>query len=114
MNVMGLMTWTRRLMKKLRNCWRMKSLTRFYQENWKNQSDQEYCSNEESGSDSESPIWRIDSPNTPYLVMQGTTNGDDVKCEHLCLASANEIGEKKPVSRDFIRSDGHSIFLSLV
>ncbi|GKF98166.1 hypothetical protein Tco_0296949, partial [Tanacetum coccineum] len=40
--------------------------------------------------------WRIDSANTPYPVTQETTNGDDVKSEHLYSANANEIDEKKP------------------
>ncbi|GKD09431.1 reverse transcriptase domain-containing protein [Tanacetum coccineum] len=53
-------------------------------------------SNENDGSDSENSIRRIDSANTPYPVMQGTTKRDDVKSEHLYSASANEIDEKKP------------------
>ncbi|GJV81098.1 DNA-directed DNA polymerase [Tanacetum coccineum] len=64
------------------------------------QSDLECCestsSNEKNGADSENSIRRIDSANTPYPVTQGTTNGDDVKSEHLYSASANEIDEKKP------------------
>ncbi|GKA21654.1 hypothetical protein Tco_0701643 [Tanacetum coccineum] len=64
------------------------------------QLDLECCesasSNEKNGSDSENLIRRIDSANTPYPVTQGTTNGDDVKSEHLYSASANEIDEKKP------------------
>ncbi|GKB26924.1 DNA-directed DNA polymerase, partial [Tanacetum coccineum] len=64
------------------------------------QSDLECCestsSNEKNGSDSEKLIRRINSINTPYPVTQGTTNGNDVKSEHLYSASANEIDEKKP------------------
>ncbi|GKB99073.1 hypothetical protein Tco_0985210 [Tanacetum coccineum] len=64
------------------------------------QSDLEYCettsSDEKNGSDSKNSIRRINSVNTPYPVTQGTTNGSDVKCEHLYSASANEIDEKKP------------------
>ncbi|GKB65891.1 DNA-directed DNA polymerase [Tanacetum coccineum] len=64
------------------------------------QSDLECCettsSDEKNGSDSENSIRRINSVNTPYPVIQGTTNGSDVKCEHLYSASANEIDEKKP------------------
>ncbi|GJU84029.1 hypothetical protein Tco_1291575, partial [Tanacetum coccineum] len=63
------------------------------------QSDLECCesasSDEKNGPDSENSIRRIDSANTPYPVTQGTTNGDDVKSEHLYSASANEIDEKK-------------------
>ncbi|GJW28462.1 DNA-directed DNA polymerase, partial [Tanacetum coccineum] len=64
------------------------------------QSDLEYCestsSNEKNGSDSENSIQCINFINTPYLVTQGTTNGNDVKSEHLYSASANEIDKKKP------------------
>ncbi|GJY88628.1 DNA-directed DNA polymerase [Tanacetum coccineum] len=64
------------------------------------QSDLECCestsSDEKNGSDSENSIRRINSINTPYPVTQGTTNGNDVKSEHLYSASANEIDEKKP------------------
>ncbi|GJV38595.1 hypothetical protein Tco_1411072 [Tanacetum coccineum] len=64
------------------------------------QSDLECCestsSNDKNGSDSENSIRHIDSINTPYPVTQGTSNGDNVKCEHLYSASANEIDEKKP------------------
>ncbi|GJZ38189.1 hypothetical protein Tco_0584380 [Tanacetum coccineum] len=52
--------------------------------------------NEKNGSDLENSIRRINSVNTPYLVTQGLTNGDNVKSEHLYSASANEIDEKKP------------------
>ncbi|GKB93639.1 reverse transcriptase domain-containing protein [Tanacetum coccineum] len=47
-------------------------------------------------SDLEIPIRRINSVNTPYLVKQRTTRSDGVKSEHLYLASANEIDEKRP------------------
>ncbi|GKF23468.1 hypothetical protein Tco_0075790, partial [Tanacetum coccineum] len=53
-------------------------------------------SNDKNGSNSENLIRHIDSLNTPYPVTQGTLNGDNVKCEHLYSASANEIDEKKP------------------
>ncbi|GJR01015.1 hypothetical protein Tco_0523999 [Tanacetum coccineum] len=52
--------------------------------------------NEKNGFDSENSIQRINFINTPYLVTHGTTNGNDVKREHLYSASANEIDEKKP------------------
>ncbi|GJT03905.1 DNA-directed DNA polymerase [Tanacetum coccineum] len=64
------------------------------------QSDLECCestsSDDKNGSDLENSIRRIKSINTPYPVTQGTTNGNDVKSEHLYSASANEIDEKKP------------------
>ncbi|GJS00054.1 DNA-directed DNA polymerase [Tanacetum coccineum] len=47
-------------------------------------------------SDQENSIRRIKYANTPYLITQGATNGDDVKSEHPYLASANEIDEEKP------------------
>ncbi|GKC14094.1 reverse transcriptase domain-containing protein [Tanacetum coccineum] len=57
----------------------------------------EYASsNENNGSDSENSIWRIDSANTLYLVMRGTTKSNDIKSGHLYSSSANEINEKKP------------------
>ncbi|GJU67900.1 reverse transcriptase domain-containing protein, partial [Tanacetum coccineum] len=63
------------------------------------QSDLECCestsSNDKNGSDSENSIRHIDSINTPYPVTQRTSNGDNVKSEHLYSASANEIDEKK-------------------
>ncbi|GJT65910.1 hypothetical protein Tco_1017390 [Tanacetum coccineum] len=52
-------------------------------------------------SDSENSIRHIDSINTPYPVTQGTSNGDNVKSEHLYSASANEIDEKKPELKNF-------------
>ncbi|GJV52655.1 DNA-directed DNA polymerase [Tanacetum coccineum] len=65
-----------------------------------NQSDLECCKSSSSDGDNESDpensIRRIDSANTPYTVTRGTTNGDDVKSEHLYSASANEINEEKP------------------
>ncbi|GJT43043.1 DNA-directed DNA polymerase [Tanacetum coccineum] len=57
-------------------------------------------SDEKNGSDLENSIRRIDSANTSYPVTQGTTNGNDVKSEHLYSASANEIDEKKPELRN--------------
>ncbi|GJS72773.1 DNA-directed DNA polymerase [Tanacetum coccineum] len=64
------------------------------------QSDLECCEstskNEKNGSNSENSIRRINSVNTPYPVIQGITNGDNVKSKHLYSASANEIDEKKP------------------
>ncbi|GKA14583.1 DNA-directed DNA polymerase [Tanacetum coccineum] len=64
------------------------------------QSDLECCEstsrNEKNGSDSKNSIRRINFVNTPYSITRGMTNGDDVKCEHLYSASANEIEEKKP------------------
>ncbi|GJX17378.1 hypothetical protein Tco_0218210 [Tanacetum coccineum] len=69
------------------------------------QSGLEYCestsSNEKNGSDSENSIRRINFINTPYPVTQGTTNGNDVKSEHLYSASANEIDEKKHELKNF-------------
>ncbi|GJV00715.1 DNA-directed DNA polymerase [Tanacetum coccineum] len=53
-------------------------------------------SNGNNESDPENSIHRIDSANTPYPVMQGTTKRDDVKSEQLYSASANKIDEKKP------------------
>ncbi|GJY85077.1 DNA-directed DNA polymerase [Tanacetum coccineum] len=58
------------------------------------QSDLESCKSV-SDSNSEEPIRRIDSVNTPYPVVQETTKPDEVKSEHLYSASANEIDEKK-------------------
>ncbi|GKD27771.1 hypothetical protein Tco_1233985, partial [Tanacetum coccineum] len=64
------------------------------------QSDLECCesasSNRNNDSNPENSIRRIDSANTPYPVTLGATKRDDVKSEHLYLASANEIDEKKP------------------
>ncbi|GJX84684.1 DNA-directed DNA polymerase [Tanacetum coccineum] len=69
------------------------------------QSDLECCestsSNDKNGSDLENSIRHIDSINTPYPVTQGTSNGDNVKSEHLYSASANEIDEKKPELKNF-------------
>ncbi|GJU16556.1 reverse transcriptase domain-containing protein [Tanacetum coccineum] len=69
------------------------------------QSDLECCestsSDEKNGYDSENSIRRIDSANTLYPVTQGTTNGNDVKSEHLYSASANEIDKKKPELKNF-------------
>ncbi|GJW30503.1 reverse transcriptase domain-containing protein [Tanacetum coccineum] len=64
------------------------------------QSDLECCestgSNKKNRADSENSIRRINSANTPYLVTQETTNGDDVKSEHLYSSSSNENDKKKP------------------
>ncbi|GJX13955.1 hypothetical protein Tco_0205713 [Tanacetum coccineum] len=51
---------------------------------------------DKNGSDSENSIRHIDSINTSYPVTQGTSNGDNVKSEHMYSASANDIDEKKP------------------
>ncbi|GJT39140.1 reverse transcriptase domain-containing protein [Tanacetum coccineum] len=45
----------------------------------------------------------IKSANTPYPVTLGTTNGDDVKSEHLYSANANEIDEKKPKLKNLLQ-----------
>ncbi|GKC54231.1 reverse transcriptase domain-containing protein [Tanacetum coccineum] len=70
------------------------------------QSDLECCestsSNDKNRSDSENSIGYIDSINTPYLVTQGTSNGDNVKSELLYSASANEIDEKKPELKNLL------------
>ncbi|GJX28735.1 hypothetical protein Tco_0236814 [Tanacetum coccineum] len=68
------------------------------------QSDLEGCEPVEcktnNDSDSDEPIWRITSINTPYLVMQEIAKPVDVEREHLYAASANEIDEKKPELKD--------------
>ncbi|GJW54487.1 DNA-directed DNA polymerase [Tanacetum coccineum] len=46
--------------------------------------------------DPRKPIRRINSVNMPYSVAQETTRPDKVESEHLYLASANKIDEKKP------------------
>ncbi|GJY76055.1 reverse transcriptase domain-containing protein [Tanacetum coccineum] len=58
------------------------------------QSDLECCKSVDydNGSDSENPIWRINSLNTPYPA----TERNESKSETLYSASANEIDEKKP------------------
>ncbi|GJX88313.1 hypothetical protein Tco_0340327 [Tanacetum coccineum] len=65
-----------------------------------NQSDLESCEFLENKFNNESdlqiPIRRINLVNTLYLVEQGTSRSDGVKSEHLYLASANEIDEKRP------------------
>ncbi|GJU38619.1 reverse transcriptase domain-containing protein [Tanacetum coccineum] len=50
--------------------------------------------------DSDEPIRRIVSINTPYPVVQETAKPVKVEREHLYLASANEIDEKKPELKD--------------
>ncbi|GJX53124.1 reverse transcriptase domain-containing protein [Tanacetum coccineum] len=95
MNVMGLMIWMTQSMKKLRNCWQIKGLEKSIDQS-NLECYESTSSDEKNGSDSENSIRRINSINTPYPVTQGTTNGNDVKSEHLYSASANEIDEKKP------------------
>nr|GEV75552.1 RNA-directed DNA polymerase homolog [Tanacetum cinerariifolium] len=51
--------------------------------------------------DIEMSIWRIDPVSTLYSEAQETEGTDRVKNEHLYLASANEIDEKKPVLKYF-------------
>ncbi|GJV50617.1 reverse transcriptase domain-containing protein [Tanacetum coccineum] len=51
-------------------------------------------------SDSDKPIRRIASINTPYLIVQETAKPVEVEREHLYSASANEIDEKKPELKD--------------
>ncbi|GJR58091.1 hypothetical protein Tco_1500253 [Tanacetum coccineum] len=69
------------------------------------QSDLECCestsSNDKNGSDLENSIRHVDSINTPYPVTQRTSNGDNVKSEHLYSASANKIDEKKSELKNF-------------
>ncbi|GJT09324.1 retrovirus-related pol polyprotein from transposon TNT 1-94 [Tanacetum coccineum] len=68
------------------------------------QSDLEGCEHVEckthNDSDSDEPIWRIASINTPYPVVQETSKPVEVERENLYSASANEIDEKKPVLKD--------------
>ncbi|GJU07110.1 DNA-directed DNA polymerase [Tanacetum coccineum] len=51
-------------------------------------------------SDSDKPIRRITSINTPYPVVQEPAKPVEVERELLYSASANEIGEKKPELKD--------------
>ncbi|GKB39337.1 reverse transcriptase domain-containing protein [Tanacetum coccineum] len=51
--------------------------------------------NDKNGSDLENSIQHFNSINTPYPVTQRTSNGDNVRSEHMYSASANEIDEKK-------------------
>nr|GEV75947.1 reverse transcriptase domain-containing protein [Tanacetum cinerariifolium] len=64
------------------------------------QSDLESCESLENKSNNESdlgiPIRRINSVNMPYSVEHRTARPDEVKSEHLYLASANKIDEKRP------------------
>ncbi|GKC58582.1 hypothetical protein Tco_1086180 [Tanacetum coccineum] len=55
------------------------------------------CFKSKAGDDSDprKPIRRINSVNMPYSVAQETTRPDKVESEHLYLASANKIDEKK-------------------
>ncbi|GKB27886.1 DNA-directed DNA polymerase [Tanacetum coccineum] len=48
-----------------------------------------------TGNDSNEPIRRITSINTPYPIVHETTKPVEVEREHLYSASANEIDEKK-------------------
>ncbi|GKE91805.1 hypothetical protein Tco_1572900, partial [Tanacetum coccineum] len=68
------------------------------------QSDLEGCEPVEcktdNDSDSDEPIRRITSINTPYLAVQETTKPVEVEREHLYSASANEIDEKYPELKD--------------
>ncbi|GJR17600.1 hypothetical protein Tco_0966127 [Tanacetum coccineum] len=68
------------------------------------QSDLEDCEhveyNNNNDSRSDEPIRRIASINTPYSVVQETAKLVKPKREHLYLASANEIDEKKPKLKD--------------
>ncbi|GJR73850.1 hypothetical protein Tco_0086215 [Tanacetum coccineum] len=54
----------------------------------------------DDNSDTRMPIRCINSVNTPYSVTRKTTGTDEVNSEHLYLASANEIDEKKPKLKD--------------
>ncbi|GKA09036.1 hypothetical protein Tco_0688367 [Tanacetum coccineum] len=60
------------------------------------QSDLEDCELVEcnNNNDSNKPIRRIASINTPYTVDQETTEPDKLEREHLYSASANKIDEK--------------------
>ncbi|GJR59760.1 DNA-directed DNA polymerase [Tanacetum coccineum] len=62
------------------------------------QSDLEDCEPVEcnNNNDSNEPIRRIASINTPYSVVQETAEPVKLEREHLYSASANEIDEKKP------------------
>ncbi|GKD55418.1 reverse transcriptase domain-containing protein [Tanacetum coccineum] len=68
------------------------------------QSDLEGCEpvqcKTDNDSDSDEPIRRIASINTPYPVVQETAKPVEVEREHLYSASANEIDEKKPELKD--------------
>ncbi|GJV79519.1 hypothetical protein Tco_1515389 [Tanacetum coccineum] len=68
------------------------------------QSDQEGCEpvkyKPDKDSDSDELIRRIASINTPYPFVQETAKPMKVEREHLYLASANEIDEKKPELKD--------------
>ncbi|GJR94509.1 hypothetical protein Tco_0266683 [Tanacetum coccineum] len=61
-----------------------------------NEEAQELLANEEHDSFLSKGLEKsIDQSDLEYFTY-GTTNGSDVKCEHLYSASANEIDEKKP------------------
>ncbi|GJY48058.1 reverse transcriptase domain-containing protein [Tanacetum coccineum] len=54
----------------------------------------------DNDSDSDEPIRRIASINTPYPVVQETAKPVEVEREHLYSASANKSDEKKPELKD--------------
>ncbi|GJX41333.1 hypothetical protein Tco_0256323 [Tanacetum coccineum] len=60
------------------------------------QSDLESCGEADDGSETETPIQRIEQVNTPYSELQGTKGTEKTQNEHLYSASANEINEKRP------------------
>ncbi|GJY86085.1 DNA-directed DNA polymerase [Tanacetum coccineum] len=64
------------------------------------QSDLEDCEPVECNNNNDKPIRHIASINTPYSVNQETTKLVKLEREHLYLASANEIDEKKPKLKD--------------
>ncbi|GKB22034.1 hypothetical protein Tco_0855957, partial [Tanacetum coccineum] len=66
------------------------------------QSDLESCEPVECNTDNDSnePIRYIASINTPYSIVQETTEPVKVERKHLYSATANEIDEKKPELKD--------------
>ncbi|GJU86123.1 DNA-directed DNA polymerase [Tanacetum coccineum] len=58
------------------------------------------ANNKPDSNDSNKPIRRIASINTPYSVDQETAKPVKLEREHLYSASANEIDEKKPELKD--------------
>ncbi|GJS76737.1 reverse transcriptase domain-containing protein [Tanacetum coccineum] len=66
------------------------------------QSDLEDCGHVEcnNNNDSNKPVRRIMSSNTPYSDVQETVEPVKLEREHLYSASANEIDEKKPELKD--------------
>ncbi|GKB33885.1 reverse transcriptase domain-containing protein, partial [Tanacetum coccineum] len=61
-------------------------------------------------SDTDEPIWRIASINTPYPIVQEIAKPIEVEREHLYSFSTNEIDEKKPELKDLPR---HSEYTDL-